>query len=375
MSTLVFQNEKEMKVLAGLLIASILLWTVGFYGGVFRADAASLTSVKDTLSNSAPSETATHTITYTSNAAVTSTNTIRITFDPAGDAFNGIQSLVFANLSATGMNLTETCDATSSQVTFATSTGAGDESAILTVCAGDTVASGTKTITIGGNKIINPPTIASYVIRIAGTQPDSADTRIAIVDHITMTASVDTSFTFTITPTTTGTINGEATTLIASTTTTTIPFGTLSPGVPKAAGHILAVTTNARNGFAVTLEQNQNLLSSTGADIDLFADGGSTTPPIAWKTPSSTLDQENTYGHYGITSEDATLTAGDEFGVALYAGNIGAPREVFMHTGPADGLTADKGLTKVAVKIEIGSLQEAGNDYTNSLTYIATPTF
>src|SRR3989344_3580211 len=280
MSTLVFQNEKEMKVLAGLLIASILLWTVGFYGGGFWAGAASFISVKDTPSNSAPSETATHTIVYTSNAAVTSTLTIRITFDPTGDAFSGINGVSTSDVSFAGATLVGACGAGGDEVTLSTSTGAGAESVIFTVCAGDQVASGTKTITIGGNKITNPSGVGSYIIRIAGTQPDSADTRIALVDHITMTASVDTSFTFTITPTTTGTINGEATTLIASTTTTTIPFGTLSPGVPKAAGHILSVATNARNGFAVTLRQDQNLLSSTGADIDLFADGASTSAPV-----------------------------------------------------------------------------------------------
>lgn len=43
--------------------------------------------------------------------------------------------------------------------------------------------------------------------------------------------------------------------------------------------------------------------------------------------------------------------------------------------GPADGSTAHQGRTRVGYKIQIGSLQEAGTDYTNTLTYVATPTF
>jgi hypothetical protein len=81
----------------------------------------------------------------------------------------------------------------------------------------------------------------------------------------------------------------------------------------------------------------------------------------------------------GLTSDDADLNSG-EFGTStpLFAGNIQAsttPRQVFSHTGPSDGTTQNKGLIKVAYRIQIASLQEAGNDYTNVLTYIATPTF
>jgi hypothetical protein len=61
--------------------------------------------------------------------------------------------------------------------------------------------------------------------------------------------------------------------------------------------------------------------------------------------------------------------------MALYAGNIGTARTVFSHTGPADGSTANKGQTRVAIKIQITALQEAATDYNNRLMYVATPTF
>ena len=144
---------------------------------------------------------------------------------------------------------------------------------------------------------------------------------------------------------------------------------------PVIAGQSLAVTTNATNGFIVTVIQDQNLTSATGADIDKFKDGAATSVPTAWTAPLGTLGSEATYGHFGVTSEDATLTAGDEFGSQLYAGNLATAREVFMHNGPSDGTTANQGYTEVAYEVEITSLQEAGTDYTSTLTYVATPSF
>ena len=58
-----------------------------------------------------------------------------------------------------------------------------------------------------------------------------------------------------------------------------------------------------------------------------------------------------------------------------YVGNFDNPRGIFWHTGPSDGTTANIGSTTVAYTIQVGALQEAGNDYTNTLTYVATPTF
>jgi hypothetical protein len=138
----------------------------------------------------------------------------------------------------------------------------------------------------------------------------------------------------------------------------------------------LNVATNARNGFVVTVKEDQNPLSATGADIDLFANSIANATPIAWSAPSSTLNNEGTYGHIGVTSDDADLNT-DEFGTALFAGNFQSTssRQIFSATGTADGATANIGSSTVAYRIQIGALQEAATDYTNRLTYVATPTF
>lgn len=364
----------QRKALAWILAIAMLSWAFGFSSLVSIARAAALTNVKDTLSTSDLSVTANHVVSYTSVTAATAGQTIKIQFDPTGDLFN-LGTLAFADVATTGMTLTAACSGAASEVTVAFDNTAPDENVLFTVCAGDTVGAGAKTVTLSNNRITNPGVAGSYVIRIAGTQTDSADTRVAIIDNVVMTASVDTSLTFTIAGVGSGlNINGDAVATEAGATATALPFGTLVPGTAKTLGQTLSVTTNARNGFVVTVQQDQNLLSATGADIDLFQDASAVAVPATWAAPLGTLDSENTYGHYGITSEDADLNA-NEFGTALYAGNITTARQVFSHTGPADGTTADRGQTRVAIKIQIHALQEAATDYTNALVYIATPTF
>lgn len=168
-------------------------------------------------------------------------------------------------------------------------------------------------------------------------------------------------------------VNGETLTGYAS--SSYIAFGTLAPGVAKVLGQRLNVTTNAAFGYSVTVVQDGNLRSSTGADIDLFSNGTELATPGPWVVPTNTLGSEATYGHIGVTSDDAVLSAGDEFGTQQFAGNFANPRQVMYHNAPADGVTAGVGSTTVAYKVEIASLQEAGTDYTNTLTYVATPIF
>jgi hypothetical protein len=169
---------------------------------------------------------------------------------------------------------------------------------------------------------------------------------------------------------------GSKPSISTTTTATAIAFGTLASGTPVVAAQDLTVTTNAQNGFVVTVHEDQNLLSSNGADIDTFANGLNTAVPITWVGPSATLGNENTYGHMGITSDDADLNAG-EFVGNKWAGNFYSTttRQIFSHNAPSDGVTQNIGKVRVGYKIQVSSLQEAATDYTNHLIYICTPTF
>ena len=228
---------------------------------------------------------------------------------------------------------------------------AGTRSVTFVSCG--TVSAGIKTFNFGSSHVINPTTAQSYKIRIAGTAADQGVTMVAIVNQVTVTASVDTSFTFTVA----GVASGQAVNSTTTSTTTTavaIGFGTLSPGVIVTGAQDLTVTTNAQNGFIVTVHEDQNLLSSNGADIDLFKDGAATAAPVVWTAPVNTLGNESTYGHLGVTSDDSDLNSGEftSAGGNKWAGNFyaTATRAIFSNTGPADGTTQNVGKARVGYR-------------------------
>ncbi|MBU4421376.1 hypothetical protein KKB41_00250, partial [Patescibacteria group bacterium] len=341
-----------------------------------------LTFVSDTLSDSDLGLAANHSIAFTAGQALSAGEIINIELDPMTHGFSqSYSSATTTDITATGMTLVDyggcTAAANEVQVYSLTYNSGREESLALKVCAGDTIASGAKTLSVANGLWTNPSTAGSYIIRVSFgddvSLDESADTRVAIIDDVNVTADINTAFTFSVTAKNTGSVGSDACDDITS-TSESIPFGVLSSGASKVGCQTLAVTTNAKNGFSVTVKQDQRLTSANGADIDTFKDDAETSSPVAWASPSNTLGSEATYGHLGATSDDDYNT--NEFNNGnSFAGNLLSNRTVFTHNGPADGSTADKGAANVAYKVEIGSLQEAANDYSATLTYVATPTF
>lgn len=371
-----FKKLSRSKKLGIFLVGTTLAWAAGLPAYLNVVSAAGLTDISDTLTSSAPSATTNHSFAWTQTTAVTAGQTIEINLDPGGNAFT-ITSLVAADFTTeTGINVVApaACSGAASEAELTTT--ANPDTVILTVCTGDTISTGAKVLGTANNRFTNPAVAGSYVVRFGGTQADSGDTRVAIIAQVTMSAVVPTSLTFTISGVASSTVLTGGLQTSTTTTATAISFGFLDVGDDEIGAQLLTVATNASNGFQVTVFQNQNLTSSGGDDIDLFKDGAATAVPTAWTSPLNTLGSEATYGHYGITSDDAGLTAGDEFsGGTLYAGNLGSARQVMYNTAAANGTTVGLGTTTVAYRIQIGSLQEAATDYTNTLTYVVTPIF
>jgi hypothetical protein len=369
------QVESLHRVVAMLVAIAVLAWSVGAYT---NAQAANLTTISNTLSDSDISALSNHTIQFTvptSSPGVIAGGTIVVTF-PAGFVL-GLIDFTDVDLAINGTDATLAASAagatwgvsTSSQIlTITSGTGVITAGQVVQIQVGTNATFGTA----GIDRVTNPGTANSYEFVVAAGASDTGRTRVAILDNVDVSAIVNTSFTFTVAGlATTSPVNGTTTT--GSTTSTTIPFGVLSAGVIKTMAQRLNVTTNARNGFVVTVEQDQNLLSSTGADIDGFIDGAYTNTPAAWAAPTNSIANENTWGHWGLTSDDDINTS--EFGSALFVAASTTPRQIFSHAGPSDGVTNDIGSTTIGYQIQISPLQEAGDDYTTVLTYIATPTF
>lgn len=372
-----------LQAVAAVATISVVLWSLGFPQLRF-ADAANVTRFSDTLSDSAPSVVSNHTITFITPTGFAAGNTITLTF-PTG--FTGIGSLAAQDL-----------DLNASGTEHTLIDGAASGASWNVTAAGQTIdlTSGTSTIganatvtieigthaTTGGTgdtQITNPATTTSYEITVDMELSDSGATRVAIVNDVTVTASVPTILDFTINGVApTSTINGATTT--ASTTSTSIPFGVLTADDREVAAQDLQISTNASNGFIVTVTADQQLTSNS-ADIDGFQDGSYTSTPTVWAGPSPTLGLENTYGHWGLTTNDASVTAGltDTFDVGgtgnRFVSASTTPVEVFRHNGPTDGTSQGVGTTRVGYAVEVSSLQEAAEDYTATLTYVATPIF
>lgn len=368
-----------LKAVAAIVSLVLILWTIGF-PNINIVGAASITSVSDILSDTEPGVAANHTISFTTSSGVNNGETVTIDFSDG--PFSGTSSVTFSDIDVqdgvTDLSVAANCLG-SEEV------GVSFSGELLTIefCSGDgasIAALGTTTIEIGTNasgginQLINPPTPDSYAILIGGTQADSGSTLVVMLETIEVSASVDTIFTFTVTGVAGGqTVNGQTTT--GSTTATAIAFGVLEPDVASTSAQELSVVTNASQGYVVTVEQDSEFISSNLAIIDSFIDGSYEDTPTTWQAPTPVLGDLATYGHWGLTSDDATTTRTTEFSANTWVAASTTPTVVMSHTGPTDGTVTGEGITRVGYRVEISSLQEASSNYSTSLIYIATPIF
>jgi hypothetical protein len=347
-------NKSLTKVIIGIIMLSLMT----MYGAISPVNAASLKDASDTLSDSTPNSLSTHTVDFTTVTPLVAGQYMLVTLP------------------------TEFGDITGASCPGGTTRATTTETVKCTSDSG--TATGTYQIII--NNVANPSATTTYVINVATKTAghsiiEQSDIRVAIVDGVSVTATVPATLTFTVKGLD-ASVNVNGVTTNATSTPAAITYGTLVVGATSTIGQQLEVGTNASGGYTVTVQQNRNLTSGNGADIDSFDNGyAASTTASDWHEPSGNLNQDYTYGHFGFTSDDAVLSAGDVFGTAKYMGfgNFTVsdpvnPIEVMYHNGPANSTTDGVGMAKVAYSIKITALQEAG-DYSNTLTYICTPTY
>lgn len=372
-----------LQAVAVVAILATILWSVGIPAFRF-AEAANVISFSDTLSDSAPAASSDHTLTFVTPTGLAAGDTISLTFETGFLNIDNLDSLdLDLNVNGVEQSLVDTPASgadwqvipAGQVIDIVSGTSTIGANATVTIRIGLNATSGGS----GANQITNPA-VGSYTVDVALENSDTGQTRVAIVDAVTVSASVQTVFNFTVLGVDAElTVNGDTTT--ATSTSTAIPFGVLVADTAATAAQDLQVSTNAANGFVVTVQADHQLLSSSGADIDGFVDGNYTSTPTLWDSPAQTLGNEATYGHWGITTDDDTVTPSltDDFDVAgsgrLYVSASTTPVEVFRHNSPTNGSNQGVGIARVGYTVEVSALQEAGNDYTATLTYVATPVF
>lgn len=333
--------QTHKKLLAAFKIVAVLVAT-SFPGGFALA---ATSEASDSLSNSAPLALSAHTIKFKIINSLAAGENLLI---------NTPSQLDVQSLSCSPAATTNVINADSRECVF--------DSAVAT---GSVIQINVSAI--------NPSSIGSYGIILTTSKNERANVMFAIVDRVRVSATVPSSLQFVISPVATNTpVNGFNTTLASA--TSSLAFGSLTISTSSLMAQQLSVTTNATFGYVVTVEQDQNLTSNTGADINSFRDGTSTFE--TWSPPAGDLNSTSTYGHFGFTADDDSLSlGGSPFAGNVYTGFTGTTAvEIMYHSGPADGNTQNKGYAKVAYRIEVSPFQEAG-DYYNTLTYVATPTY
>jgi len=230
---------------------------------------------------------------------------------------------------------------------------------------------------------------------------DSTQARIAVVESVRVTATVDPTITFTIT----GVGIGATTCGVANDVTTTatkIPFGSLTLTTFNNAAQQLSCVTNAVGGYAVTaIESDQlNRIISTGLDTatsidDTDCDGGGD----ACNETDTAADwvNDNTSSAFGYSLEDIDSSKiafeydATDCSTSGFTGDVTCSACAGVYCGMKFPATADGGETAltlfkntslpssteniyVCYRVVASTTQTAG-DYTNAITYVASATF
>lgn len=406
--------------LSALLIISLLLASGGVFQTFFvnRADAAALTLVQATLTTSAPAASSSITIKFVTPTGISGAadKTLTVELDttgtlfslPANYSFNDVDVATSSSATCSGatftdINLSGSATTTSQwSASFNTTTdvltltypGGGTTSA--TVGAGTcmsieigAVATASTTGTAFNNptKVLGAGTADVYTIAMAGTVTDSGNTMVAIIEGVTISATVSQSLSFTTTGVTAGSCTGDSgspTVVDTSGSSTTIPFGTLTATNAFFVGcHRLSVSTNASSGFATTIEENKPLKTGSSTIPDTTCDAAACThiTTSTWATATNNglgYSCENVSG-VGLCSDGS----GSLGGVTSYR-NIACTgstafdfcnaaldtKQTFMSTSSPVS-AAD---VRVHYKLSISGTQVPGT-YSNTVTYIVTPVF
>ncbi|MDA3840424.1 MAG: hypothetical protein PF572_05005 [Patescibacteria group bacterium] len=346
-----------MKKLRKVLTLIVVFSMMSSYAYIPMVQAASLSAVSDTISTSAPTTLANHTVGFTTGVDLDAGGYVEVEV-PA----------TFGNVLVDNI----TCPATATTTKSVQSTE-------IARCTFTGVLASSTPYTFLVDAVTNP-TAGIYDIEVrtylsTDVLQESSIVKIAIIDTVTVTAHVDSTLTFAVAGVDAGqTVNGD--TITATSTATTTPFGDILPGTQYVVGQQLGVTTNASAGFQVTVTQNDDFRTAAGAIIDSFVEGSATTTPTDWASPTGDLADITTWGHIGVATDDSDgLNGVVNYTNGFYTGlSVGTSSVIMAHDGPSSSGTADKGLSNIAYSVEIDALQEAG-DYSTTLTYIATPTY
>lgn len=368
-------------------------------------------------------QSATHTISFVTASSVTNgsilikipardtTSASNNGFADTGSDSSGTQGFDLNGLAAADVTCSGGSPTWNAETITSSVTSSSGEHEIICPFTGTLNAGVTVTATLGNTKLINPAPASDHTQGVSndlqvtvseynhntpasGVLIDTADTAVAPIEAVFVSATVDETLSFTIT--------GQASTAAAcgvaggtdvTTTFSTVPFGTLSLNTLVDAAHDLEVSTNATNGYAVTAIETDQLGKDGGAcsgdtadeDDDCIEDTLGDGAALASNTNGEDFETSTTNGFgYSLDSTDGSDAAfewdstsgscdgsGTDFCARQFADeeNSDSPVTIMSNAGPVNSKNI-----YVCYRIAVGALQPAGYYY-STVRYTATPTF
>jgi hypothetical protein len=194
----------------------------------------------------------------------------------------------------------------------------------------------------------------------ATTPVDNAAVTFILTNASTLTLNVDTSLSFTVNAVAAGqTCNGATST--QPSTSTTIPFGTVTSATNSIVCQDLQAATNATNGYTISARytgQPQNALAQTIANAS-----GTNAAPAAFPAPGTEA--------YGYTTNDTTLGTGT---AGRFTSNVWAA----MTTTNTEVAYESTGVNSTTYRLghQVGvSLTTEPGTYQTTVIYTCTPVY
>lgn len=258
-------------------------------------------------------------------------------------------------------------------------TGSGGVGVPITINIGTTA--GTNTPIAPAPSDTTEATGENYTYRVmhfdaTSSQVDSSYGRIALIEAVRVTVTVDPSISFQILGVGTTSVCGAVQDVDTSTginSPLAVPFGTLPLNTFKNAAHQLRVSTNAAAGYAVTAIANQPL-GKDGSTAPYIVDTPCDTGPCTISTQQTWVTNTNSGFGYSLQNVNAASVAFSHGGIfnakkfaAVSRGE--APQTLFSSSTIANAESA-----YICYRIAVNALQAAG-DYENQIIYTATAVF
>lgn len=266
--------------------------------------------------------------------------------------------------------------------------GAGSIGQAITITIGNTNGNNTPIAPATGTAHTEG-TADTYTVLVknfaSGVNPNSASPidsttgKLAHIEPVRVTATVDPTINFSIAGVASGATRCGVTTDV-TTTATSVPFGTMTLNTFKNLAQQLTVSTNASSGYVVTASENDQLGkdgTTTPFIIDSIGNGGAMTESTFAEWTTSTINgfgfsiQNNDAATVPFQYTTATGACTGTFCARQFADITGAES---VQTIMSSTTIANSEDIYVCYRLGVGATQAAG-DYENQITYTATGTF